>query len=249
MTTTSVCGGQAPGGFTEAISVENLGTVRDLVKQDGTVAEHFEYDAFGRVVSGDTSLTRYLFTSREFDAETGLQYNRARWYDADVGRWASEDPSGLRAGDANVNRYVGNDPSNRSGPSGLVTRLFYGSASELMDVHAGDELVREGRSMALNVSGVRDVGHFGSASPAWNTSPVSTSKSMRRSLLMRGIESDIGSRIDCWSCSQPCGMYSCISSLIHIRITTLTRIQGTTDVEIVSCTAGHWLHLHRGVRR
>ncbi len=25
------------------------GTARDLVKQDGTVAEHFEYNAFGRV--------------------------------------------------------------------------------------------------------------------------------------------------------------------------------------------------------
>ena len=72
--------------------VDHLGTVRDLVKQDGTVATHFVYDAFGGIVSGDTSLTRYLFTSREFDADTGLQYNRARWYDASTGRWLSEDP-------------------------------------------------------------------------------------------------------------------------------------------------------------
>ncbi len=40
--------------------VDHLGTVRDLVKQDGTVATHFVYDAFGGIVSGDTSLKRYL---------------------------------------------------------------------------------------------------------------------------------------------------------------------------------------------
>ncbi len=79
--------------------VDHLGTVRDLVKQDGTAATHFVYTAFGGIVSGDTSLTRYLFTSREFDADTGLQYNRARWYDAKTGRWISEDPLGFAAGD------------------------------------------------------------------------------------------------------------------------------------------------------
>ncbi|HHK42371.1 MAG TPA: RHS repeat-associated core domain-containing protein [Planctomycetaceae bacterium] len=84
--------------------VDQLGTVRDLVKQDGTVATHFVYTSFGEVESGDTSLTRYLFTSREFDVDTGLQYNRARWYDAATGRWMSEDPLGFAAGDSNTVR-------------------------------------------------------------------------------------------------------------------------------------------------
>ena len=99
--------------------VNHLGTVRDLVKQDGTVATHFVYTAFGEIVSGDTSLTRYLFTSREFDVDTGLQYNRARWYDASVGRWMSEDPLGFAAGDVNVVGYVGNLASIASDPTGL----------------------------------------------------------------------------------------------------------------------------------
>ncbi len=58
--------------------VDNLGTVRDLAKQDGTIAVHYKYDSFGNVTSGDTSKTRYLFTGREFDTATQLQYNRAR---------------------------------------------------------------------------------------------------------------------------------------------------------------------------
>ena len=99
--------------------VDHLGTVRDLAKQDGTIAAHFKYDSFGNVTSGDTSKTRYLFTSREFDTATKLQYNRARYYDAAVGRWISEDPLGFAAGDANVGRYVGNATVDFIDPSGL----------------------------------------------------------------------------------------------------------------------------------
>jgi hypothetical protein len=33
-----------------------------LVDHDGAPAEHYEYDSFGNVVAGDTSLTRHLFT-------------------------------------------------------------------------------------------------------------------------------------------------------------------------------------------
>ena len=88
--------------------VDNLGTVRDLAKQDGTIAVHYIYDTYGNVTSGDTSLTRYLFTSRELDTATDLQYNRARWFDPVQGRWLSQDPIGFGAGDANLYRYVGN---------------------------------------------------------------------------------------------------------------------------------------------
>ena len=110
--------------------VDNLGTVRDLAKQDGTIAVHYKYDSYGNVTSGDTSKTRYLFTSREFDTATNLQYNRARWFDAEVGRWISEDPLGFEAGDANVARYVRNQVTRVLDPSGL--------ADNPIDLH-GDE--------------------------------------------------------------------------------------------------------------
>ena len=99
--------------------VDHLGTVRDLAKQDGTIAVHYKYDSYGNVTSGDTSKTRYLFTSREFDTATKLQYNRARYYDAGVGRWISEDPLGFAAGDANVGRYVRSKTTGARDPSGL----------------------------------------------------------------------------------------------------------------------------------
>ena len=131
--------------------VDHLGTVRDLAKQDGTIATHFKYDSFGNVTSGDTSKTRYLFTSREFDTATKLQYNRARYYDAAVGRWISEDPLGFAAGDANVGRYVGHKVTVCSDPSGLADDLgvwidrLKKSEKALRDaIKIGDEdLIRE----------------------------------------------------------------------------------------------------------
>ena len=98
---------------------DNLGTVRDLVGADGSLIEHYRYDAFGNIKEGDSAFTRYLYTGREFDSATALQYNRNRWYDSVSGRWLSEDPLGFAAGDANLYRYVGNNPTNFRDPSGL----------------------------------------------------------------------------------------------------------------------------------
>jgi len=63
----------------------------------------------------------YAYTGREWDAEAGLYYYRARWYDSKIGRFMSEDPIGFESGDVNLFRYVGNSPINRIDPSGLVT--------------------------------------------------------------------------------------------------------------------------------
>ncbi len=45
--------------------------------------------------------------------------NQSRWFDPTVGRWLSEDPSGLAAGDPNLYRYCGNAPTDAADASGL----------------------------------------------------------------------------------------------------------------------------------
>ncbi len=62
---------------------------------------------------------RYAWTGRERDAQTKQQYNRARYYGADIARWYAQDPSGFSAGDSNLYRYVGNAPTQWADPSGL----------------------------------------------------------------------------------------------------------------------------------
>jgi RHS repeat-associated protein len=99
---------------------DRLGSVKDLVDENGVVLNHINYDSFGRVVSQtDASVEfRYGYTGREQDAETGLDYYRARYYDPTVGEFISEDPIGFNAGDTNLYRYVGNSPTNWIDPSG-----------------------------------------------------------------------------------------------------------------------------------
>ena len=99
---------------------DHLGTVRDLADSSGNLANHITYDSFGNVVSEtDTDFdTRYQFTGREFDSETGLYYYRARYYDGTQGQFLSKDPIGFRGGDPNLYRYVFNSPINASDPRG-----------------------------------------------------------------------------------------------------------------------------------
>jgi len=61
----------------------------------------------------------FTFTGREYDAESGLYYYRARYYDASIGRFIEKDPIGFAGGDTNLYRYVANNPVNWTDPSGL----------------------------------------------------------------------------------------------------------------------------------
>ena len=68
----------------------------------------YHYDSFGNVTNQTNPAvnTRFGYTGREFDTETGDYYYRARYYDARVGKLISEDPIGFEAGDTNLCRYV-----------------------------------------------------------------------------------------------------------------------------------------------
>ena len=102
---------------------DNQGTVRDLASTTGVPLNHLRYDSFGRFLGASNvggPATIFGYTGREYDAETGLNYYRARYYDASAGRFISEDPSGFKAGDSNLSRYVGNSPVNATDPSGMV---------------------------------------------------------------------------------------------------------------------------------
>ena len=89
---------------------DHLGTVRDLADAAGEVIDHIACESFGNVLGESNPAVgdRFRFTGREFDAATGQYYYRARYYDGRIGRFTSEDPLGLAAGDVNLYRYVVN---------------------------------------------------------------------------------------------------------------------------------------------
>lgn len=86
---------------------------------------HFLYDSYGKLISQTGTTPRYGFAGRELDTESGLYFNRARYYDPLVGRFISEDPSEFAGGDANLYRYVGNSPTNAVDPSGLEAQSAF----------------------------------------------------------------------------------------------------------------------------
>ena len=97
---------------------DHLGTIRDIIQQTPTgliQKTHVIYDAYGNVLSCKDangtdieSPVLFGFTGKYFDADTQLQNNVNRWYDAATGRWLSTDPIGFNGNDTNLYRYVGN---------------------------------------------------------------------------------------------------------------------------------------------
>jgi RHS repeat-associated protein len=104
---------------------DHLGSVRDVVDSSGTVQNHIVYDSFGNITSQSNSsvIFRFGYTAREFDAESGLQYNRARYLDTFTGRFISEDKIGFGGEDLNLYRYVENSPIIFIDPTGLFRVL------------------------------------------------------------------------------------------------------------------------------
>ena len=109
-------------GRTLWLLTDHLGSVRDIVENQGFVLNHIKYNSFGQSVGQGPSdiSTRYLFTGRELDEEVQLFYYRARFLDGDIGRFLSEDPIGFQSRDMNYYRYVGNAPHVLTDPSGTI---------------------------------------------------------------------------------------------------------------------------------
>jgi RHS repeat-associated protein len=106
---------------------DQQGSVRDVINSQGQLLNHIRYDSFGNITSQSNANVdfRFGYTGREFDEETGLYYYRARYYDAAIGRFISEDPMGFGAGDSNLYRYVGNSATNFTDPTGNFMIPWY----------------------------------------------------------------------------------------------------------------------------
>src|SRR5438445_3738044 len=75
---------------------DRLGSIRTIIDNSAAVKDQITYDGWGNATQTNGSFGgRYFWVGREFDSETGLEYNRARYYDPTTGRWISQDPLGL----------------------------------------------------------------------------------------------------------------------------------------------------------
>jgi len=106
-------------GTTSYFQTDGLGSATSFSNGAGALAKTYTFDGYGKQTASTGTLTnQFQYTGREFDSETGLYFNRARYYDPSVGRFISEDPVGFLGG-INKYAYVLNRPINFSDPSGL----------------------------------------------------------------------------------------------------------------------------------
>ena len=65
-------------------------------------------DMDGNVIeeTGNKGMVPFLFQGQYYDCETGLAYNRFRYYSPKMGMYVSQDPIGLAGGILNLYGYV-----------------------------------------------------------------------------------------------------------------------------------------------
>ncbi|WP_249899447.1 RHS repeat-associated core domain-containing protein [Paenibacillus sp. PK3_47] len=127
------------------------GDVVQIVNTSGAVVNNYTYDEWGNITSQvEGTSNSFKYTGEVYDAETGLYYLRARYYDPSMGRFLNEDtyegqidnPLSL-----NLYTYVHNNPLIYSDPTGHAAMA------------AGIYLVPGVGEVALVVTGVAATGY------------------------------------------------------------------------------------------
>ncbi len=161
------------------------GMPRELTGVGGEITWWAEYRAWGNTLRVEHIATRtgepvyqpLRYQGQYFDAETGLHYNRFRYYDPDAGRFISQDPIGL-AGGINLYQYAPN-PLSWIDPFGLKCNKLNSRIKE------SDRLVKEaeitGRSHQSSIDRLTEQLAAGNTNPGIGTKPIGHGISEARS--------------------------------------------------------------------
>jgi RHS repeat-associated protein len=120
------------GGQTYYYHADAMGSIAAVTDSSGNTACGYLYDSFGRTQPCQSLTTPYGFAGREYDAESGLYFMRARYFDPATGRFIRPDPldltgrlltgnTGTMGDPQQLNRYsyALNNPLAFRDPSGL----------------------------------------------------------------------------------------------------------------------------------
>ena len=141
---------------------DNNGNITRYFDTDGNTVAQYAYDAFGKIVAQSGSMSdffRHRFSTKYFDAETGLYYYGYRFYSPTLMRWLNRDPIGEEGG-LNLYGFCGNSAVDNTDKKGLMS--VWGNNS---DVHwpAVDALMQFGDSVMQNLKQPSFWEQFGTA--------------------------------------------------------------------------------------
>lgn len=93
-----------------SIVTDHLGTPTQAYDADGNEVWSRVLDMNGEVIeeTGNVGMVPFLFQGQYYDRETGLAYNRFRYYSPNMGMYISQDPIRLNGGITNIYAYVDN---------------------------------------------------------------------------------------------------------------------------------------------
>ena len=102
---------------------DQLGSIRMLTDSAGVVRGTFSYDAYGNLIGNTGSFSTPLGWCGQYrDAESGLTYLQARYYDPVTGQFLSRDPMVATSG--SPYDYVADNPLNGTDPTGRYEYNF-----------------------------------------------------------------------------------------------------------------------------
>ena len=152
-----------------------LMSVTSLSSASGSIVDSNSYTAFGTPTTSGNVASQMLFAGMVYDKTTGLYYDNVRYYDPGLGRFISEDPSGMKGG-INLYDYTGNDPSTLVDPTGLCGGPS--GAPPPPDPNNAQQVTKECQQGFYN-SGFGKAVNFmslGSLVPGWGPDPTESAK-------------------------------------------------------------------------
>lgn len=147
ITSSGVSAGLAASAGSYFYLKDALGTITDVLNVSGQLVQKYSYAVYGQIVnvqdgsgaditSSPALTTSYTFTGREWDAEMGMYYYRARYYDPATGRFLQRDPKPGRVelpiSVVNRNAYAYNNPAAFVDPKGEFGFLAFLAVSTIV---------------------------------------------------------------------------------------------------------------------
>ncbi|EFZ6260546.1 RHS repeat protein, partial [Shigella boydii] len=132
-----------------------------LISEDGNTMWSAEYDEWGNLLNEENPhhlYQPYRLPGQQYDDESGLCYNRNRYYDPLQGRYITQDPIGLSGG-LNIYSYPLN-PINEIDPLGLKVIVVASDPNEaklLQEAYAQLNTTKRGQEITKPLEDSKDV--------------------------------------------------------------------------------------------